>query len=109
METTPQPAADSEESKRQAKRRYIRQYHLNRYEHVSPEELPLFATDPLREEKLGWTAVIVCRLCGLKLKKLPQHLSAEHGDELRQGNDAVRESELALNYKSGSVMTSVHR
>ena len=52
--------------------------------YVTREELPAFAADPLREERLGWFDVIVCRMpsCGRKLQKLPQHLIAKHREEL---------------------------
>jgi predicted DNA-binding transcriptional regulator AlpA len=92
LEQTPGPTKKS-------KAEYLRQYRLDQYERVLPVELPLFVTDPLREEKLGWTDIVVCRLCGLKLEKLPQHLSTEHGDELSEGEAATTTHGLAMNYR----------
>jgi hypothetical protein len=60
--------------------------------YISPEELPAFQADPLREEKLGWTSIIVCRLCGRKLEKLPQHLMAEHWEALATPETATAET-----------------
>jgi hypothetical protein len=67
--------------------------------YVAEIDLPLFVSDPLREEKLGWTAVKVCRLCGLKLAKLPQHLLAKHRDVLAEGLDNPTPRELLLIYR----------
>jgi Helix-turn-helix domain len=93
------PAFDLEGLRREAKRKYLHQYLLNRYERASTEELPQFVADPLREQELGLVDVIVCRLCGLKLKKLPQHLFAKHLADLSEGNYAATTNDLAMNYR----------
>jgi hypothetical protein len=97
--TNSQAGSNPDEVKRAAKAEYLRQYRLTQYERVSPEELPLFIADPLREEKLGWTDKIVCRLCGLKLEKLPQHLFAEHSDQLSEANASAATNDLAMSYR----------
>jgi hypothetical protein len=88
MHDTPEvpPQATSDESTRRAG-------------YVAETDLSLFQSDPLREEKLGWTDVKVCRLCGVKLAKLPQHLLAKHRDVLAEGLDDPTPRRLLLVYR----------
>lgn len=85
---------------RAAAYRKERELHRIAVPRVRPEELGAYRADPLQEEKTGAADFIACRLCGAKLGKLPQHLTAEHAAELAQ----AAEAEDAAQYRRRVVL-----
>jgi hypothetical protein len=77
------------------------------HEYVPATDIQLFVANPLEEERRGWNDVIVCRLCGLKGKRLATHLLV-HRQEMAEwpGNSLSEKYKRHFGYSKNAPLSS---